>query len=300
MVYAHLAKNRLATLLLILAFVIFIVGIAVIFSEIQTGDPYTFALPTLFFALFYVLVSLAFSKNAVLMMSHAKKLEHDHAPELYHLLENLAIARGVPMPDLYMIEDSAPNAFATGTLKKHCAVCVTSGLLDKLEKAELEGVLAHELAHIQHEDTRLMTIVVLLVGVISLLADFFLRSMYWSGRGRKSSNGKGNAVLVIAGIILALLAPFLAQLLKLAVSRKREYYADAEAALSTRYPEALASALQKIAADPEKLEAANRGTAHLYIENPFKGKEKLSFWNSLFSTHPPVEERIKRLREMMN
>ena len=296
MVYAQLTRNRIATCVLVLAFLCFIVGISMIFSEVQTGDPFTLALPTLFFALFYVLVSFAISKKAVLMMSSAKKIEEQHSPELFHTLENLSISRGMTMPALYLIEDTAPNAFATGIGKKHAAIAVTTGLLQKLEKAEIEGVLAHELAHIQHEDTRLMTLVVVLVGVVTLLADFFLRSMYWSGR-RRDSRGKGNAILLIAGLLLALLSPLIAQLLKLAISRKREFYADAEAALTTRYPEGLATALEKISADQEPLEVANRATAHLYICNPFKGKT--SFWHTMFATHPDAKERVRRLREMM-
>jgi len=299
MVYAHLTRNRIATGLILIAFLCFIVGISIIFSQVQTGEPFLYALPSLFFALFYILVSLAFSKQAILKMSGAKKMEEKNAPELYHSLENLAISRGLPMPQLYLIQDSAPNAFATGTTKKGAAVVVTTGLLDKLEKAEIEGVLAHELAHIQHEDTRLMTLVVLLVGVVTLLADFFLRSMFWSGRGRRNSGGKGNGLLLIAGIILAVLSPLIAQLLKLAISRKREFYADAEAALTTRYPEGLANALQKISEDPEKLEVANRATQHLFICNPLKGKEAKSWWHSMFSTHPDAKERIERLRGMM-
>ena len=299
MVYAHLRHNRIATAILLIAFVSFIVGVSMVFSQVQTGDPYLFALPTLFFALFYILISFAFSKNAILMMSKAKKVEEKHAPELFHTLENLAIARGLPMPALYIIEDSAPNAFATGTTKKGAAVVVTTGLLDKLEKAEIEGVLAHELAHIQHEDTRLMTLVVILVGVVTLMAEFFLRSMYWSSRSQRTIKGKGNVILIVVGILLALLSPLIAQLLKLAISRKREFYADAEAALTTRYPEGLASALEKIAKDPEKLEVANHATAHLFICNPFKGKEEKKFWNKMFSTHPDPKERVERLREMM-
>ncbi len=297
MVYAQLTRNRIATGVLVLAFLCFIVGISMVFSEVQTGDPFTLALPTLFFAAFYVLVSFATSKKAVLMMSSAKRIEEQHAPELFHSLENLSISRGMTMPALYLIEDTAPNAFATGIGKKHAAIAVTTGLLQKLEKAEIEGVLAHELAHIQHEDTRLMTLVVVLVGVVTLLADFFLRSMYWSGR-RRNSRGKGNAILLIAGLLLALLSPLIAQLLKLAISRKREFYADAEAALTTRYPEGLAAALEKISADQEPLEVANHATAHLYICNPFKGRT--GFWHTMFATHPDAKERVRRLREMMS
>lgn len=298
MVYAHLQRNRIATIALVIAFVCFIVGVAVVFSIAQTGDPFLYALPTLLFALFYVLVSFALSAHAVLAMSGAKRIERKNAPELWNLLENLAISRGMTMPALYLIEDSAPNAFATGIGKKHAAIALTTGVLQKLQKTEIEGVLAHELAHIQHEDTRLMTLVVLLVGVVTLLADFFLRSLYWSG-GRSRHGRKGHPALLIIGLLLAFLSPFIAQLLKLAVSRKREFYADAEAALSTRYPEGLASALEKISKDQEPLEVANHATAHLYIVNPFKGEKGRSLWNSMFSTHPDPKERIKRLREMM-
>ena len=267
-----------------------------VFSVAKTGDPFMFAVPSILFAAFYILISFLFSKNAVLAMSHAKKVEHRDNPDLYNLLENLAISRGLPTPTLYIIEDTAPNAFATGTTKKGAAVAVTTGILQKLNKQELEGVLAHELAHIQHGDTRLMTLVVIMVGVITLLADIFLRSMYFSGN--RKSEGKGNGILLIIGIVLAILSPFIAQLIKLAISRKREFYADAEAALTTRYPEGLASALEKSAGDHEPLEAANRATAHLYIINPLKDKKK-SKWNSMFSTHPETVERVGRLREMI-
>lgn len=296
MVYAHLQRNRIATIVLVIAFPLFIVGVAMVFSIAQTGDPFLYALPTLFFAAFYVLVSFALSKHAVLAMSGAKKIERKNAPELWNLLENLAISRGMTMPALYLIEDSAPNALATGIGKKHAVIAVTTGLLQKLQKTEIEGVLAHELAHIQHEDTRLMTLVVLLVGVVTLLADFFLRSLYWSS-GRSRHGRKGHPALLIIGLLLAFLSPFIAQLLKLAVSRKREFYADAEAALTTRYPEGLASALEKIASNTEPLEVANHATAHLYIVNPFKGKP--SFLHTMFSTHPDPRERIQRLKTMM-
>jgi heat shock protein HtpX len=296
MIYSQLTRNRIATVILIIAFTCFIVGAAVVFSAARTGDPFTFAIPSILFAAFYILISFLFSKNAVLAMSHAKKVEHKDNPDLYNLLENLAISRGLPTPTLYIIEDTAPNAFATGTTKKGAAVAVTTGILQKLSKQELEGVLAHELAHIQHEDTRLMTLVVIMVGVITLLADIFLRSMYFSGN--RKSEGKGNGILLIIGIVLAILSPFIAQLIKLAISRKREFYADAESALTTRYPEGLASALEKIASDHEPLEAANRATAHLYISNPLKDRKK-SKWNNMFSTHPDTNERVGRLRGMM-
>jgi len=195
---------------------------------------------------------------------------------------------------LYLIGDSAPNAFATGRDPQHAAIVVTTGLLDKLDRLELEGVIAHEMAHIQNYDIRLSTIAAVLVGTVVLLSDVFLRSMRW-GR-RRGSRKSGSGLLVLVGLVLAILAPLAAQLLRMAVSRNREYLADASGAMLTRFPDGLAGALEKISADPEPLEAANKATAHLYIINPLR--EWGGWANSLFSTHPPVEERVRRLRAM--
>jgi len=212
--------------------------------------------------------------------------------QLHRLVENLSITAGIPKPKIFLIDDSAPNAFATGRDPKHAAIAVTSGLLEKLNKNELEGVLAHELSHIGNYDIRLMTIVVVLYGIIALVSDFFLRSLWFRGRDRDS---QGQAIFMLIGIVLAILAPIAALLIQLAISRKREYLADASGALLTRYPEGLASALEKISRDHEPLEVANRATAHLYITNPFKGQSI----TTLFSTHPPAEDRIKKLEEMI-
>jgi heat shock protein HtpX len=215
-------------------------------------------------------------------------------------VENLCIGAGLPMPDVYVIEDGSPNAFATGRDPKHASIAVTRGLLQKLDKLELEGVIAHELSHIGNYDTRVMTIVVVLVGLVALMADLALRLTYF-GAGRRSSNrdrGGGYAVLIIYGIALVgiILAPIAAQLIRFAISRQREYLADSSAALLTRYPEGLARALEKISADPDPLEVANKATAHLYINNPLH--EHGSFLNNLFSTHPPIADRVARLRAM--
>jgi heat shock protein HtpX len=223
---------------------------------------------------------------------------------LHRLVENLSITAGISKPRIYFINDSAPNAFATGRDPNHAVICVTSGLLDKLDKTELQGVIAHEMSHIGNYDIRLMTIVVVLVGVIALLSDWFLRWTWWGG-GRKRNDSEGGQlqlIMFILAIVLAILAPIIATLIKLAISRNREYLADSTGALLTRYPDGLASALEKISKDSEPLEAANKATAHLYIASPFKEDENgsISWLQSMFETHPPIKDRIKRLRGMIN
>jgi heat shock protein HtpX len=262
------------------------------------------------FSIFSSLISYYFSDSITLALSQAKEVDRQGNPELYRLVENLCIAAGLPTPKIYIIDDTAPNAFATGRDPEHAIVCFTTGILQKLEKTELEGVVAHELSHIGNYDIRVMTLVVVLVGVVTLLADWMLRASFFGGRKKSNSEGGGQlqAILIIVGIILAILSPIIATLIKLAVSRKREFLADASGALLTRYPEGLARALEKISTDREPLEAANKATAHLYIVNPFHEDTALkanapagdgqSWFSSLFNTHPPIEERVKRLREM--
>jgi heat shock protein HtpX len=241
--------------------------------------------------------SYYFSDRLVLAVSGAREAPRDQHPYLYNTVEGLAIAAGVPVPRLYLIDDTAPNAFATGRDPEHAVIVVTTGLVEKLNRLELEGVLAHEMSHIQNYDIRLATIVTVLVGIVVMMSDFFQRSMFYGRRfGRRSDRGGGSGVLLIVGLALAVLAPLFAQVLRLAISRNREYLADASAAMLTRYPEGLASALEKISADPEPLEVANKATAHLYIIDPLR--DWGGWTNSLFSTHPPAEERIRRLREM--
>lgn len=238
--------------------------------------------------------SYFWSDQIVLGISGAKLLKHDDNKEIYHLVENLCIAAGLPTPKIYIIDDSAPNAFATGRNPGHAAIALTSGILDKLNKQELEGVIAHELSHVGNRDTLLMSVVSVLVGTVALLADFFMRSMWFGDRDREDKNG----LFVVLAIVAAILAPIVATLIQLAISRRREFLADASGVLLTRYPEGLASALLKISADKDPLEAANRGTAHLYIANPLKGKDAAGWLVGLFNTHPPIEARIKALREM--
>lgn len=217
-------------------------------------------------------------------------------PYVYNLVENLCITAGLPAPKVYIIPEEAINAFAAGRDPQHASIAVTVGAINKLENEELEGVIAHELSHIKNYDIRLMTVVIVLVGMISLLADFFFRGSLF-GLGRKNdNNNSGGSWLMIVGVILIILSPIIAKLIQLAVSRRREYLADASGVLLTRYPEGLARALEKIAADPAVLANASAATAHLYIANPFKGSGK--FLARAFSTHPPVEDRIKKLRGM--
>jgi len=243
-------------------------------------------------------VSYWWSDKIVLSMSGAQLVDHENGREIYHLVENLCISAGLPLPKIYIIEDSAPNAFATGRDPEHAAIALTTGILAKLNKAELEGVIAHELSHIGNRDILISTVATVLVGTVILITDWSSRSAIFGRRDNDSENGGGWIGLIFI-ILLSILAPLSAQLLQLAVSRKREFLADASGALLTRYPEGLASALEKISADPDELEVANRATAHMYIVSPLKGDDegkKTSWLAKAFMTHPPVEERIARLR----
>jgi len=286
-----------------LLFSVFFIAIIVI------GYVFSYAMDDqaiLYFAVIFSVVasfvSYWWSDKMVLAMSGAREIDHDSNRELYHIVENLCITAGLPTPKIYIINDTAPNAFATGRDPKHAVVAVTAGLLSKLEKSELEGVIAHELSHIGNRDILLATLVTVMVGMIVLLADWFRRWSFFGGHRRGDNKGGGQLglILMIAAIILSILAPLFAYLMQFAISRKREFLADAGGALLTRYPDGLARALEKISADREPLEAANRATAHLYIVSPFKEDEthKIGFFTRLFMTHPPVEERIRALRDM--
>jgi heat shock protein HtpX len=234
----------------------------------------------------------------VLAASRAKEITHDDAPVLFNVVEEMALAAGLPMPKVYIIEDSAPNAFATGRDPEHASVAVTSGLLEKLDRDELQGVIAHEMSHVGNFDIRYAMLVGVLVGTTVLISDFFLRGLWFGGgsRGRGGGGGYIQLIMIAVAIVLAILAPIFARLLQLSISRQREYLADATAVQLTRNPKGLADALQEISGDREVLEAANRATAHLYIVNPIKRFEKRS--KGLFSTHPPIEQRIEILRQM--
>ena len=290
--YTHIDSNIRRTWVLFSVFLIIIIGLGWFLSYYFQDQAILFI--AVFISIFMSFISYWYSDKIVLATAGAKPVEHDQAPELYHLVENLCITAGLPMPKIYIINDPSPNAFATGRDAKHAVVAVTSGLLQSLNKTELEGVISHELSHIGNHDILLSTVAVVLVGAITLLADIFLRGRLFGGRGRDREGGQAGAILMLIGIVFIILSPIFAQLLQLAISRKREYLADASGALLTRYPEGLASALEKISQNPNQLHSANQAIAHLYISNPFKGKGV----SKLFMTHPPIEERVKRLRGM--
>jgi heat shock protein HtpX len=298
----RIAVNRRNSLLLIAAFLTFVAVFGYVIGWAWIGDP-TGALFGLGLAFVVGIVSgLATyygGDRMVLAASRAKEITHDDAPVLFNVVEEMAIAAGLPMPKVYIIEDSAPNAFATGRDPEHASVAVTSGLLRKLDRDELQGVIAHEISHVGNFDIRYAMLVGVLVGTTVLISDFFLRGL-WFGGGRGGGRGGGGGyiqlIMVVVAIVLAILAPLFARLLQLSISRQREYLADASAVRLTRNPKGLADALQKISGDREVLEAANRATAHLYIVNPVKSFEKRA--KGLFSTHPPIGERIEILRSM--
>ena len=237
-----------------------------------------------------------FSDKIIISMVRAELIEKKDNPELYRIVENLCLTAGLPLPKIYILNENQPNAFATGRNPQNSIIVVTRGLLEKLDRTELEGVIAHELSHIGNRDVLLASAIVILAGVISLLSDNFLRTNRWRRRDGDSKNNQGSVFLIL-GIIAALLAPLAASLIRLAISRKREFLADASGALLTRYPEGLASALEKISGDSASLKVANSATSHLYISSPFKGDQARSWFVKLFMTHPPIEERVKALRE---
>jgi len=298
--YEQITRNKWISFFLILFFLCLIFAISWAFGEL-TGWGTEGLIIAVVIAVAMTFGSYYASDKIVLAISRARPVKKEDFPYLYNVVEGLAIAAGLPKPRCYVIEDTAPNAFASGRNPENSVIVVTTGLLQKLNRAELEGVIAHEMSHIKNYDVLVQTLAVVMVGVVALLSDWTLRTFFWGGgrrRSRERSGGGGNAaaVFIVVALVLAILSPLVAQLLRLAISRKREFLADANGALLTRYPPGLASALKKLSADREPLEAANKATAHLYIVNPlkdFKGKV-----NKLFSTHPPIEERIAALEKM--
>ncbi len=303
--YEQISRNKRKSIALIAFFVAFIF-LLVWFFEYVTGWGEGGLVLAVAVAMGTAAVGYYASDRIVLGISRARPVTKDEFPYLYNVVEGLAIAAGLPAPKCYVIADTAPNAFAAGRKPETAVICVTTGLLEKLDRVELEGVIAHEMSHIRNYDVRLQTLVVVMAGVVALLSDWMMRSFIWGGggrgrRGRDRSGGGGGAagLLVLVGLALAVLSPFIATVIQLAVSRKREFLADASSAELTRYPAGLASALRKISADTEPLEAANKATAHLYIVNPLKNlKGGNHGLNRLFSTHPPLEERISALEKM--
>ena len=295
-IYAQADSNVRKTWLLMAGFFVFIVLLGWIFSYLLDSSA------ILYFAVFLSVAmsfgSYWYSDKIVLSMYRAQPIEKKDNPELYRIVENLCITAGLPVPKIYIIPEIQPNAFATGRNARHAVVAVTQGILQRLNKTELQGVLAHEMSHIGNKDMLLATVVAILAGIIAMLANIFLRVSFWGGGRRDDRDNKAGAVLMLLGIAAAILAPIAATLVQLAISRKREFLADADGALLTRYPEGLASALEKISSDQTPMRVTNSATCSLFIDSPYKGKQKTNWFVKLFMTHPPIKERIKALRDM--
>lgn len=291
--YSQIAANKRKSVLLMTIFIALLLGLGYVYSRASGDATYTGVWFAIIFSLFGTLISYFHGDKIVLWTSGARLITREENKYVWNLIENLCIAQGMPTPKIYTIEEGAINAFAAGRDPAHASVAVTRGAIEKLQNEELEGVLAHELSHIGNYDIRFMTMVAVLVGAVSILAHIFLRSRWFHSR----HNNRGNqitTIFMIVGIVLAILSPIIAELIKLAISRRREFLADASGALLTRYPEGLARALEKIAVENLPVKAASAATAHLFLVNPFRARS----FTGLFSTHPPVEERIKRLRSM--
>jgi len=292
-IYNEKDRNIRLTWVYLSGFLVFVIGVGWIFAQAYGNSLILYG--AVAFSVIMNLISYWWSDKIVLRINGARRLRPEDGPEakeIYRLVENLAITAGLPTPKVYLVPDSALNAFATGRNPEHAVVALTTGIVQRLEKRELEGVIAHEMSHIGNRDILLGTVITVLVGFVSILADMFRHSMWF--RGGDNDDARANMVFILIGLVLSILAPISAMLIQLAISRKREFLADSSGALLTRYPEGLASALEKISSDPQPLKRATRATEHMYIDNPFKGKHI----SKLFMTHPDVKERIRRLREM--
>lgn len=291
--YTHQTSNVRKTWLLMAVFLVVVIAIGFLFSQVYNSPG------ILYFAIIFSLImnffSYWYSDKVALTASGAKQIPFSENPELHRIVENLSIIAGLKKPRVYLINDPAPNAFATGRNQDNAAVAVTTGLLERLNRSELEGVIAHELSHIGNRDILLQTVVVILVGFVALLSDMFLRSLLWGGGRSNDRDSRTQMIMILIGVVLAILTPIVATIIQLAISRKREFLADASGSLLTRYPEGLASALRKISQDQHQVRRANKATAHLYISSPFKGKRAKGWFTKLFMTHPPADERIKAL-----
>lgn len=288
--YTHAQQNTRKTWLLMAVVLIVVIALGWFFSYYfqNVNILYGFAI----FAIVLQISSYWYSDKVVIKLSGAKPAKREEYFDLYTVVENLSITAGLPMPKVYVIDDPAPNAFATGRDKKHAVVCATTGLLSILDRSELEGVMAHELSHIGNRDMLVSTTVVVLVGFISIVSDMFVRSALWGGMRQRDDNSKAGSIVMVIGLVLAILAPFIGLLMQLAISRKREFLADASGALLTRYPEGLANALQKIQASARPLKRQSSAIAHIYLSDPTAGKKGL---RKLFMTHPPTEDRVRAL-----
>ncbi len=297
-IYEQIDNNKRRSIIIIIGFIAF-VGIVTWILAKALGYNASVAGFALILSGFTSLGSYYFSDKIILSLSNARPASKETDFNFFTVTENLCIASQLPFPKLYVIDDTALNAFATGRDPDHAVIVATRGILDKLDRTELEGVIAHELSHVRNYDIRVMALVTVLVGVITLLADWFLRASFWGGRSKSQKEGSAGTFIALAGLILALLSPFIANLMKLAISRRREYLADAAGVQLTKFPEGLARALEKISLDKEPLEAANKATAHLYISNPLKNRhDSIGWFAGFFNTHPPIEERIAALRQM--
>lgn len=297
-VYEQQDKNKRQSTLIMVLFVFFITFFAWLMAKIFDYGSGVIG-GALIFSGLMSFSSYWWGDKVILAISGARPAAKTKDFNFFTVAENLSLVAQMPVPKLYVINDTAPNAFAVGRDPQHAAVCVTSGLLSKLNRTELEGVIAHELSHIKNYDSRLMGIVTILVGMVTLLADWFLRGFRFGKKDRDNDSGKLGIILFLVGLVLVLLSPLIAQLIQLSISRRREFLADSSGVMMTRYPEGLARALEKISADKEPLEAANKATALLYIENPLKNHhDRIGWFAGLFNTHPPVEERIKNLKQM--
>jgi heat shock protein HtpX len=295
--YDYQSANIRRTWILFVVFFVVVVGIGYVFSRAY-GDP-SFLVIAVIFTVVYSLISYFSSATIALKLARAQEIQKSDNPMLYNIVENLCIADGLPMPKLYITPEMQINAFATGRNEKTACVAVTAGALQKLDKNELTGVLAHELSHVKNRDILVSTVAAILAGIIALAADIFLRSIFFSGisGGGRGRNNEGQEMFFIFGIVLAILAPIGTMLIQLAISRRRESLADASGVLLTRYPEGLISALQKIGADNTPMASAKDSTAHMWLDTPFKGKGA-SWWHNMFATHPPIEQRIAALQAL--
>ncbi len=291
--YTQKESNIAKTWFIFTVFLLMVIGAGWIFARAYNDSSILYF--AVAFSIFMNVLAYWYSDKIVLRMARATPVEKKDAPELWNIVENLTITAGLPMPKIYIIREAQPNAFATGRNPKHAVVAVTEGLMEKLDRSELEGVIAHELSHIGNRDMLLSTVIVVLVGFISIISDMFMRSQMFGVGRRSDDRDSGSGIFVIIGIAAAILAPIAATLMQLSISRKREFLADALGALLTRYPEGLATALEKISRDAHPMRVANNTTAHLWLASPFKGK-RTSWLSKLFMTHPPIEERVRALR----
>lgn len=293
--YTQISKNKWESGGMLLIFMLFVMAVGFLLAEVNSpGAGMVGLIIAAAISFIWTLIAYFTGDKIALAANGAKPIQKQDNPMVYNLVENLCISAGLPVPKIYLIQSDAINAFATGRKPETASIAITTGLLQRLEKKEIEGVIAHELSHIGNYDIRLMTLVAALAGVIMILTDIF---WHWSLRSRGGGgqkNGQLQLILMVVGILLIIFAPLISMLMQLAISRKREFLADASGALLTRYPEGLASALEKISQDTTSLPTASHGTAHLYISSPFKKRT----WSNMFSTHPPIEARVKALREM--